>query len=175
MDCSPPGSSVHGIFSGSNTGVGCHFLLQGIFLTQGSNLHLLPWQVDSFLLSHQGSPIPGFSWRLIFSPAFFHRPYSEERGFWCPFCQNDGDLWEDGPIAVICDGFHMDGWFHPSIHPWERILMKSLGPKRLEPRSTEALKSELSYHIHTSETHQRVKDRHDEVRAQRGSGKNGDR
>ena len=24
-------------FSGNNTGVGCHFLLQGIFLTQGSN------------------------------------------------------------------------------------------------------------------------------------------
>ena len=42
MDCSPPGSSVHGIFfSGKNTGVGCHFLLQGIFLIQGSNLCLL--------------------------------------------------------------------------------------------------------------------------------------
>ena len=27
--------------SGKNTGVGCHFLLQGIFLTQESNLHLL--------------------------------------------------------------------------------------------------------------------------------------
>ena len=53
--------------------------------------------------------------------------------------------------------------------------MKSLGPKRLEPQSTEALKSELSYHIHTSETHQRVKGRHDEVRAQTGSGKNWDR
>ena len=26
---------------GKNTGVGCHFLLQGIFLTQGSNTHLL--------------------------------------------------------------------------------------------------------------------------------------
>jgi len=26
---------------GKNTGVGCHFLLQGIFPTQGSNLHLL--------------------------------------------------------------------------------------------------------------------------------------
>ena len=26
---------------GKNTGVGCHALLQGIFLTQGSNLHLL--------------------------------------------------------------------------------------------------------------------------------------
>jgi len=35
MDCSLPGSSVHGIFSGKNTGVGCHFLLQGIFLMQG--------------------------------------------------------------------------------------------------------------------------------------------
>ena len=27
---------------GKNTGVGCHFLLQGIFVTQGSNSHLLP-------------------------------------------------------------------------------------------------------------------------------------
>ena len=31
MDYSPPGSSVHGISPGKNTGVGCHFLLQGIF------------------------------------------------------------------------------------------------------------------------------------------------
>ena len=38
-------------FPSKNTGVGCHFLLQGIFLTQGSNLHLLHWQVDSFPLS----------------------------------------------------------------------------------------------------------------------------
>ena len=28
-------------FPGKNTAVGCHFLLQGIFPTQGSNLHLL--------------------------------------------------------------------------------------------------------------------------------------
>ena len=33
--------SVHRIFPGKNTGVGCHILLQGIFPTQGSNLHLL--------------------------------------------------------------------------------------------------------------------------------------
>ena len=37
-DCSPPGSSVYGI---CQTGVGCHFLLQGILLTQGSNPRLL--------------------------------------------------------------------------------------------------------------------------------------
>ena len=28
MDCSPPGSSVHGIFQAKITGVGCHFLLR---------------------------------------------------------------------------------------------------------------------------------------------------
>ena len=41
VDHNLPGSSVHGDFSGKNTGVGCHALLQGIFLTQGSNLGLL--------------------------------------------------------------------------------------------------------------------------------------
>ena len=45
-------------FFRQNTGVGCHFLLQGIFLTQGSNPHLLSllhWQVDSLPLHHLGS------------------------------------------------------------------------------------------------------------------------
>ena len=36
MDCNLPDSSAHGILQ-----VACHFLLQGIFPTQGSNLHLL--------------------------------------------------------------------------------------------------------------------------------------
>ena len=46
---------------GKNIEVACHFLLQGIFPTQGLNpclLHLLHWQADSLLLSHLGSPIP---------------------------------------------------------------------------------------------------------------------
>ena len=45
-------------FPGKNTGVGCHFLPQGIFSTQGSNpylLHLLHWQADSLPLSHLGT------------------------------------------------------------------------------------------------------------------------
>ena len=33
MDPSPSDSSVHWGSPGKNTGVGCHFLLQGIFLT----------------------------------------------------------------------------------------------------------------------------------------------
>ena len=46
-------------FPGKNTGVGCHFLFQGIFLTQGlkpSPLFLLHWQANSLPLSHLGSP-----------------------------------------------------------------------------------------------------------------------
>ena len=44
-------------FPGKNTGVGCHFLLQGIFRIHGRNPHLLHWQVDYLPLSHLGSPI----------------------------------------------------------------------------------------------------------------------
>ena len=41
-------------FPGKKTGVGYHFLLQGIFLTQGSNPSLLHLQVDSLPLNHLG-------------------------------------------------------------------------------------------------------------------------
>ena len=46
-------------FPGKNTGLGCHFLLQGIFPTQGSNpglLYLLHWQADSLPLAPPGKP-----------------------------------------------------------------------------------------------------------------------
>ena len=41
MDCSLPGSFVHGDSPGKNTGVGFHALLQGILQTQGLNKGLL--------------------------------------------------------------------------------------------------------------------------------------
>ena len=47
-------------FLGKNTGVGCHFPLQGIFPTQGLRwclLHLLHWQVGSLLLVSPAKPI----------------------------------------------------------------------------------------------------------------------
>ena len=48
-------------FPWKNTGVGCHFLLQGIFPTQGLNLHLLSLQrsqADTLPLSHLGPAQP---------------------------------------------------------------------------------------------------------------------
>ena len=41
MDYSLPGTSAHGDSPGKNIGVGCYALLQGIFLTQKSNLCLM--------------------------------------------------------------------------------------------------------------------------------------
>ena len=41
-------------FPGQNTGVGCHFLLQGIFLTQGLNLGLQHCRQMLYCLSYQG-------------------------------------------------------------------------------------------------------------------------
>ena len=55
MDYSPPDSSV-GDSPGKHTEVGCHFLLQGLFLTQGWNPGLLNWQMAPLPLSHLGSP-----------------------------------------------------------------------------------------------------------------------
>ena len=54
-------------FPGKNTGRGCHFLLQGIFPTQGSNLHLLSllrWQADSSTTEPPGKPQAATNWTL---------------------------------------------------------------------------------------------------------------
>ena len=59
--------------SRQNTGAGCHSPLQGIFPTQGLNLHplrLLHWQVGSLPLCPLGSPKHFFekfifNWRII--------------------------------------------------------------------------------------------------------------
>ena len=51
-------------FLGKNTRMVCHFLLQGIFQTQGSNLHLLHWQADPL-------PLNRTAWQLIFIYLYF--------------------------------------------------------------------------------------------------------
>ena len=97
-------------FPGKNTGMGCHFLLQGNFLTQGSNPCLLHWRVDSLLLSHQGSLKPGL-----------HRPFSRT-GFLPLYpgdreilleeghpIQNSFAVWQcSGPLPSTDD-------FHPNV------------------------------------------------------------
>ena len=75
-------------FSGKNTGAGYHFLLQGIFLTQGWNLCLLHWQADSLLQSSRKpitylaatqTRLPGGA---VNSPL---HPHTVNRGYWLMF------------------------------------------------------------------------------------------
>ena len=69
-------------FPGKNTGVSCHFLLQGIVSTQGSNLRLLPLPALEgrfFTIEPLGKP---------------HIMMEESK-----FCKNSGmDLWEELPV-----------------------------------------------------------------------------
>ena len=57
VDCRLPDSSVHGISQARILEGGCYSLLQGIFLTQGSNLGPLKCRQIFYHLSHQGNPI----------------------------------------------------------------------------------------------------------------------
>ena len=54
MNCSLPDCSVHGIFQAR---MGCHFLFQGIFPIQGSNLGLLHCRQILYQLSYQRNPM----------------------------------------------------------------------------------------------------------------------
>ena len=73
VDCSLPGSSVNGIFQAR---ILCHFLLQGIFPTQGSNLRLLHWHVDSLPSEPPGKPQDDYNrmsnQKKVFSKLWFH-------------------------------------------------------------------------------------------------------
>ena len=70
MDCSPPGSSPWNS-PGKNIGVGCHFLFQGVFLTQELNLGLLHCRQTLYQLSHREYALKDVNFcRSISLPAF---------------------------------------------------------------------------------------------------------
>ena len=76
MECSPPRFSLWNS-PGKNIGVGCHFFLQEIFTTQGSNSGLLHCRQILYRLNHQGNPkvrmifpkLQIWSWNIAFSPS----------------------------------------------------------------------------------------------------------
>jgi len=60
-------------FPGKSTGVGCHFPLQEIFLTQGMNLGFPHCRQTLYYLSHQGSPLPGLQPRTSICTSWVSR------------------------------------------------------------------------------------------------------
>ena len=90
---SPPGSSVHEIFSGKNTRVGCHDLLQGIFPTQGIIPHVLhcsrffttePWGKLIYSSVYMLIPISQFS---LPAPPLVTLSLFSTSGTLLPFCR----------------------------------------------------------------------------------------
>ena len=116
MDCSPPGSSVHEIFQARILKVGCHFLLQGNFLTQRSNPGLLhcrqspALQVNSLLTEPPGKrlTLPYLSLKLC---SLHSAPQTILRGIF-EFSPNQS---ESNPVT---------GWSFclPQISPFQLTL-----------------------------------------------------
>ena len=73
-----------GDFLGKNIGMGCHFLLQVIFPTQGSNLRLLcllHWQVGSLPLAPPEKPLPSLMHLYLLALALSSRKKAELRNW----------------------------------------------------------------------------------------------
>ena len=106
--------------------MGCHFLLQEIFLTQGSHLCLLHWQADSLPLSPKGTH------------GVYIKPFSEIIPCLCPLltllsvqsrfynlwvqCKMQGPSWEWG--------ISLPSYGPPPAQPTGRWA----NPKRGQPR-----------------------------------------
>ena len=98
--------------AGKKTGVGCHFHLQGIFLTQGSNLrlfHLLHWQTGSLPLTPPGKP---FVW-----DQFLLKMQTAEGG------TGEGWTWEYNSLLMAWQVL-MEKTFHPLLHRRAHTLFR---------------------------------------------------
>ena len=107
MDCSPPGSSICGIFQARVLEWNAISFSRGLFLTQGCNLCLTHWQVDSFPLSHEEALIAHINFlnylcvvacdRLSLAPA-------------CGISESEALCW---PLFLVTAGFPVSGSARP--------------------------------------------------------------
>ena len=73
VNCSLPGSSIHGDSPGKNTGVGYHALPQGVFPTQGSNPGLLHCRWILYWATREASsPVSNYYTQQQLSLSFVH-------------------------------------------------------------------------------------------------------
>ena len=84
---------------GKNIGVGSHFLLQGIFPTQGSNPGLLHCRQILYHLSHQGNP------RILEQVAY-------------PFSRGSSWLRNQPGVSYIADGFSTNWAIREALWCW---------------------------------------------------------
>ena len=141
MDCSPPGSSIHGDSPGKNTGVGCQAFLQGIFPTQESNQSLLYCRQILYQLSYQGVSC---MYILLFNKSLSHvqlfaTPWTAAARLLCPW-DSLGKKAGVGCHALLQGIFSTQGSNPGLLHllHWQAgslPLASSAKPLRLGPRS----------------------------------------
>ena len=112
MECSLSGSSVHGIFPGKSAGVDCHFLRQGIFLTQESNPGLPHCRQMLYRLSHQG--VLGYI--KIISPLL------ELNLQICPLSVPPPTFWVLTPCSARLSSFSLKSWKLPYLCWWLHFI-----------------------------------------------------
>ena len=109
-------------FPGKNIGVGCHFLLQWIFSTQGLNPHFLHWQAGSLIIESPRKPLKV---RTIYH--FYIKQDVYIYLFFSRFLEKKGiSLGEKVPIILLprTSWFAMKMlWFHHGSNA--QILVKS--------------------------------------------------
>ena len=119
-------------FLGRSTRVGCHFLLQGIFLTQGSNPGLPNYRQTLYCLSHQGSPQ---SCLTLWDPLdYLVRGILQARILeWVafPFSRGSSQPRDRTQVFCIAGGFFnswatREAW--TSIHTFSKLIFVDLKP-----------------------------------------------
>ena len=107
--CSSPGNS---------TGVGCHALLQGIFLTQGLNPGLLHCRQILYCLSHQGSP-------ASLQISIVNKNVRESKNLCFIFQRGCQISWEKHSYCVFIFGFVSQGSLHTQANLTYNLIMIS--------------------------------------------------
>ena len=133
-----------------NTGVGCHFFLQGIFLTQESNLPSPGWQADSLPLHHQASHKYGMGtvkkWQTSRSPLLSvgdenisRDSHNHQKHSFIPWAPSRPlRLWRDTRLE------------RKTYHTEDRIFCKV---RKLKGDGKISSKKKLSFHFHLYFTH----------------------
>ena len=116
MDCSLPGSFVHGLFQAIVLEWIANFLLQGIFLTQGSNPGLLHCRQALYHLSHQGSYDQMTYGHLIWQHIKKQRHYFANKG---PCSQSYGF---SNSLVWMWDLDHKESWGPKNWCFWTVVL-----------------------------------------------------
>ena len=130
---------------GKNTGVGSHSLLQGIFLTRGSNPGLLHCRQILYCLSHLGSPHLKWQWLLIVPQSLFSplcTPHESSLLTWTCGTTEDASV-PPGPIIPLPVFVHdlFLGYFYSQksapVSLWQRAAFELPETTLLLPKSAE--------------------------------------